>query len=77
MSAVLQEIEERLPELSFKEQLLLLERLARALREGRQPSGFASGNQLAAMAADPDIQREIREIESEFSVALQDGLDKS
>jgi hypothetical protein len=31
--------------------------------------------QLAAMANDPDIQREIAEIEAEFSSAGADGLD--
>jgi hypothetical protein len=32
--------------------------------------------QLAAMAADPDIQREIRAIEAEFAGTELDGLDK-
>jgi len=30
---------------------------------------------LDAMAADPAIQKEIREIEQEFAVAERDGLD--
>lgn len=32
-------------------------------------------NLLAAMAADPDIQREIREIDAAFRIAESDGLD--
>lgn len=30
--------------------------------------------QLSEMASDPEIQRELREIEREFSVTEQDGL---
>lgn len=33
--------------------------------------------QLAAMAADPDIQREIKNIEAEFTITELDGLDPS
>lgn len=32
-------------------------------------------NQLAAMATDPEIQRELQAIEMEFAVAEADGLD--
>lgn len=34
-------------------------------------------NELAQMAADPDIQRELREIEREFSPTESDGLEIS
>ncbi len=33
-------------------------------------------SQLAAMAKDPDIQREMRHIDTEFSVTESDGLDQ-
>jgi hypothetical protein len=33
-------------------------------------------NQLAAMAKDPQIQRELRSINAEFAAAESDGLDK-
>jgi len=33
-------------------------------------------SELAAMARDPEIQREVREIEAEFAPALEDGLER-
>ena len=78
MSAVaLTEIERRLDELSFDEQLRLLERLAARVR--RQAAGKTNGvdPELAAMAADPDIQRELRAIEEEFRGTEMDGLETS
>jgi hypothetical protein len=48
---------------------------ARFLRESRKPlMPPALDGQLAAMARDPQIQAEIREIECEFAVAESDGL---
>lgn len=70
MSAAMQDIEERLPALSFQERLLLIERLAQTLR-GEDESWR---RELDGIGDDPDIQREIREIDQEFAVALEDGL---
>ena len=42
-------------------------------RSSRQLDDFDS--ELAAMAVDPDIQTELREIEREFSNADSDGLE--
>jgi hypothetical protein len=48
---------------------------ARFLRESRKPLMPPDlDGQLAAMACDPQIQAEIREIECEFAVAESDGL---
>jgi hypothetical protein len=47
----------------------------RFLREFRKPlMQPALDGQLAAMARDPQIQAEIREVECEFAVAENDGL---
>ncbi|HEX5084230.1 MAG TPA: hypothetical protein VFY40_19470 [Blastocatellia bacterium] len=69
----LESIESAINQLSFLEQVRLLERLAQRIR--RQTERRQSiEDQLAAMAADPDIQRELRQIEAEFSVTEMDGL---
>ena len=39
------------------------------------PLSYALKNELADMAADPEIQAELRKIEYEFSIAEADGLD--
>jgi hypothetical protein len=74
--AVLSQIEEHIHQLSLAEQLWLLERLAQRLREQLiVQSPFEQ--QLAAMADDPDIQRELQRIEEEFAPAAADGLEPS
>jgi hypothetical protein len=71
-SNALLSIEKQLPLLSHDEQLALIEQLAQHLRKPRvkgiQPM-------LVAMANDPQIQEELRQIEAEFSVADKDGLE--
>jgi hypothetical protein len=70
----LAEIEGRIDRLSREEQLLLVERLVRRLGSG--PSGLPTGSDdLDAMACDPEIRREVSEIEVEFAVADADGLE--
>jgi hypothetical protein len=73
MSPKLKAIERRLPALSWDEQLLLLERLARRLREETPERRI--GGDLAEMAADPAIQRELKAIDREFVTAESDGLE--
>jgi hypothetical protein len=74
--AVLSQIEEHIHQLSLAEQLWLLERLAQRLREQLiVQSPFEQ--QLAAIADDPDIQRELQRIEEEFAPAAADGLEPS
>jgi len=74
--AVLSQIEARIDQLSLAEQLWLLERIAQRVRAQMIVySPFEP--QLAAMAEDPDIQRELQRIEEEFEPAAADGLDPS
>jgi hypothetical protein len=74
-SPVLNEIEQRINLLSFDEQLLLLEQLAQRIRRAKQPDRSAADD-LAAMASDPDIQRELQEIDEEFRATEMDGLEE-
>ena len=64
-SAVLQTIEKQLPLLSRDEQLRLIEMIAKRLRKAPRPANFAA--EMEAMANDPHIQAEIRQIEAETS----------
>jgi hypothetical protein len=73
---VLSQIEARLDELSLAEQLWLLERLAQRLR-AQMIVHSPLEQQLAAMAEDPEIQRELQRIEEEFAPAAADGLELS
>lgn len=72
-SSTLLEIEEKLTALSPDEKLVLFGQLARQLQPTGVDSDFEA--QLAAMAADPDIQREIKSINHEFSGTEMDGLE--
>ena len=74
-SVALTEIERRLDELSLDEQVRLLERLATRVRQLTTAKNDGVDAELAAMAADPDIQRELRAIEEEFRVTEADGLE--
>ncbi|MEW6350179.1 MAG: hypothetical protein AB1646_14020 [Thermodesulfobacteriota bacterium] len=70
----LSEIEDRIRQLSFADQLELIERLALRIRE--QLSDWDTfDTQLSEMAADLQIQQEIRRIEEEFAPVSADGLD--
>jgi hypothetical protein len=66
-------IETQLPLLSSDEQLLLIERLVHQLRRRRITPEMEA--ELAEMAKDPEIRQQLREIEEEFSVAEEDGLE--
>ncbi len=65
-------------DLSLPEQLWLMERLARQIRHHALPDTHEAQDllerQLATMASDPDIQRELCDIEAEFAVTEADGL---
>ena len=71
---VLSEIEAHIDELSVAEQLALLEYVAQRLRKNLGAQSNLETD-LALMAADPDIQRELREINKEFASMEADGLD--
>jgi len=78
-TSVLSRIEEMISQLSYQERLWLIERLAGQLREDAlaherlEPS--ASPERLAMMAADPEIQAELQQIEQEFAGTESDGLE--
>jgi len=78
LAIILNEIEQKVSQLSHEEQLWLIERLVRRLREGSKnhnpskPDFFDA--QLAAMANDPEIRAELRQIEEEFAITEADGL---
>jgi len=69
------QIEESFNQLSPSEQSRVIEYLIHRMKErsSRQPDDM--DRELAAMAVDPDIQAELREIEREFSHADSDGLE--
>lgn len=76
-SASLDQIEREFAELPTQLQLNLLERLVRHVRvnNGSDDEAFAAG--VEAMAKDPDIQRELRAIDTEFRHTEGDGLGKT
>lgn len=67
------ELEQQITFLPRTEQLLLLERIIHRLRQD-DPDRQNLDRQLEAMAADPEIQREMRSIHDEFVSAEDDGL---
>lgn len=75
MSETVLELEASIRELPREEQLWLVERIIHSLRESELQEHAAWEADLVAMAADPTIQKEIREIEQEYSVAENDGLE--
>ena len=72
----LEEIEEQFDELSHEDQLWLIERLVHRLRKKTTAKQTAWQKDLAAMAADPEMQRELRKIHEEFRCTEADGLGK-
>ena len=71
----LERIEADISQLPLSEQLLLMERLAHRIRQRALPPQPDFDSQLAAMASDPDIQRELRQIEAEFAGTEAGSLD--
>ena len=62
-------------QLSLAEQLWLMERLAHRLRARALQPLTVQDSDLAAMAHDPAIQRELRQITVEFTLTEAEGLD--
>jgi hypothetical protein len=73
-SSVLSQIEEGINQLSLDEQLWLIEQLAHRIRENTLKQSVWD-SQLAAMAADSEVQNELQKIDEEFAVAEADGLE--
>jgi hypothetical protein len=69
---VLDRLEHDIDLLTLGDQLILMERLARRIREKTQRQPLASV--LSEMANDMDIQKELRAIESEFAPTEGDGF---
>lgn len=70
----LEQLDETLDSLSFDDHLLLMERLAHRIRTYKTRQRSKMDLALEAMANDPDIQREMKQIEREFMVTELDGL---
>ena len=69
------QIEESFRLLPISEQLGLIERLVHRVHESTLRKNEVLDNQLAAMAADPEIQSELQQIEREFAFTESDGLE--
>lgn len=65
-------LETDIRQLTLGEQVQLMEWLAQTIRKRTIQQGIQ--DELVTMAADPDIQREIRLIEAEFAETEADGL---
>jgi hypothetical protein len=76
----LSQIEQSIDILSYDELLHLLEKLVRSLKQKSSAKIISSQKtleqQIARMAADPNVQRELMEIDLEFAVTELDGLEK-
>jgi hypothetical protein len=76
----LAQIEQSIDFLTYDELLYLLDKLVRSLKQKSSTKIISSSQvfeqQIARMAADPDVQKEIIEINREFAVTELDGLEK-
>ena len=66
---ILSQMEDRIGRLSLDEQLWLMERLVQGIKENTTNRRSQFENDLIAMANDPEVQSELREIEKEFAFA--------
>jgi hypothetical protein len=71
------QIENQFSKLPPATQLGVLERLVHQMRENLSFRDEEWESQLAAMASDPDMQRELAHAKSEFGTTENDGLGKS
>jgi hypothetical protein len=74
MTPTLETIEAAIDQLSLSEQLLLMEHLASRIRSRTLRSLTVDESYLASMANDPAIQRELQQIDAEYSATEADGL---
>ena len=68
-------VEAAISQLSFSEQLWLMERLAQRIREQSPCIVSVDDQEIEEMARDPAIQRELQDIDAEFSLVEHDGLE--
>ncbi|MDE3000086.1 MAG: hypothetical protein OXU79_13500 [Gemmatimonadota bacterium] len=71
--SIVRDLEEKISRLSTEEQFQLIERVSHRI-QAVNTSNKVIDSQLREMAADPEIQKELREIESEFYHTEGDGL---
>ncbi len=71
----LDRLESAIGQLSFADQLWLMDRLAQRIRDQSPHLNSVQNQQLEAMAEDPAIQRELQETEIEFALTEHDGLE--
>lgn len=74
-NSVLAQLEDGFKQLSTSEQQQLIERLVHHFHQATVKENKDTDDELARMAADPQIQTELRRIEQEFSYAEADGLE--
>jgi DNA-directed RNA polymerase specialized sigma subunit len=72
----LSQIEKNISMLPRDEQMLLVERIIHRLRKRNIEEESNIESQLAIMASDPDIQKELGKINKEFASTELDGLEK-
>lgn len=70
----LEQIDTNIAQLSLAEQCWLMERLARHIRRRSIRQITVEDDDLAAMASDSEIRREIQKIDAEFAVTEMDGV---
>ena len=75
--SMISQIEDTFSRLSISEQLLLIERLVHQVHKKTLKQSTDLENQLALMAADPQIRNELERIEEEFAYAEADGLENA
>jgi hypothetical protein len=68
-------VEAAISQLSFSEQLWLMERLAQRIRERSPCIPIVDDQEIEETAHDPAIQRELQDIEAEFSMVEPDGVE--
>lgn len=74
-NSVSSQIESTFSRLSVSEQLSLIERLVHHVHQVTLKRRIEFDAQLAVMAADPEVQLELRSIEHEFAHTEVDGLE--
>ena len=75
MRPTVKTLETAIDQLSLAEQFQLLERLMSRIRSRALRAPAPPEEELAAMARDPAIQEELRQIAAEFAGTEADGLD--
>ncbi|RLT39154.1 MAG: hypothetical protein DWI57_10720 [Chloroflexi bacterium] len=73
-ASLIERMEIEISQLALSDQLWLLERLIQRIRKRTLRTRPALETQLAAMAYDPNMQRELKAIEAEFATTEADGL---